>query len=75
MSLIKCPECGGQLSSRAPTCPHCGYPQRPPDTFPWRLALLVIMVVALTWALPAEQRLFALMILSVLGLFSFFAKG
>ena len=33
------------------------------------------MVVSLTWALPAEQRLFALMILSVLGLFSFFAKG
>ena len=26
MSLIKCPECGKEVSSSAPTCPHCGYP-------------------------------------------------
>lgn len=24
MSLIKCPECGHQVSSKAPTCPNCG---------------------------------------------------
>jgi hypothetical protein len=24
MALEKCPECGGQLSSHARTCPHCG---------------------------------------------------
>lgn len=26
MSLIKCPECGKEISSMADTCPHCGYP-------------------------------------------------
>lgn len=26
MSLVKCPECGGSVSSQAPACPHCGYP-------------------------------------------------
>ena len=25
MALEKCPECGGQLSTRARFCPHCGY--------------------------------------------------
>lgn len=25
MSLGACPECFGQMSSRAPTCPHCGF--------------------------------------------------
>lgn len=28
MALISCPECGGQLSSAAEACPHCGYPIR-----------------------------------------------
>ncbi len=26
MSMIKCPECGQSVSSRAPMCPHCGVP-------------------------------------------------
>ena len=26
MSLIKCPECGKEISSRAKQCIHCGYP-------------------------------------------------
>lgn len=26
MALIVCPECGGNVSDRAPACPHCGYP-------------------------------------------------
>ena len=26
MALIKCPECGNQISDKAITCPHCGYP-------------------------------------------------
>lgn len=25
MALQQCPECGGQVSSAAPACPHCGY--------------------------------------------------
>jgi hypothetical protein len=26
MPLINCPECKKQVSDKAPTCPHCGYP-------------------------------------------------
>src|SRR5688572_26533758 len=26
MALIKCPDCGGQVSTAAPACPHCGRP-------------------------------------------------
>ena len=25
MAIIKCPECGQEVSSFAETCPHCGY--------------------------------------------------
>lgn len=25
MALINCPECGREISSSAPSCPHCGY--------------------------------------------------
>lgn len=25
MALINCPECNGQVSDSAPSCPHCGY--------------------------------------------------
>ena len=26
MALIRCPECGGEVSSKANNCPHCGFP-------------------------------------------------
>lgn len=26
MALLKCPECGNNVSSEATACPHCGYP-------------------------------------------------
>lgn len=26
MSLIKCKECGKEISDKAENCPHCGYP-------------------------------------------------
>jgi hypothetical protein len=25
MSITKCKECGGDVSTKAETCPHCGY--------------------------------------------------
>lgn len=34
MALISCPECGKQISDKAPVCIHCGYPmqEQPPVT-------------------------------------------
>ena len=26
MALIKCPECGKQISNKATSCPDCGFP-------------------------------------------------
>lgn len=34
MALIQCPECGGSVSDRAPTCPHCGFPLAAPEPAP-----------------------------------------
>ncbi len=28
MALIKCPECGSEVSEQAASCPKCGYPIR-----------------------------------------------
>lgn len=28
MALIKCPECGKEISDKAPVCIHCGYPMQ-----------------------------------------------
>ena len=35
--LVTCPDCAGLLSSRAASCPHCGYEQ-PPGSEPARPA-------------------------------------
>lgn len=32
MSMVKCPECNGDVSNRAEVCPHCGYPLKPKET-------------------------------------------
>jgi len=35
MSLIKCPDCGNDVSDHAATCPKCGYPiKRDPGVDP-----------------------------------------
>ncbi len=34
MALIKCPECGQNVSTSAYSCPHCGYPLRPAEQKP-----------------------------------------
>ena len=31
MALIRCPECGREVSSQAPACPACGYPLQASD--------------------------------------------
>ncbi len=31
MALVKCPECGKKISSKASSCPGCGCPQREPS--------------------------------------------
>lgn len=67
MALIKCQDCGGDVSTRATSCPHCGAPihaetahpaPRNPTTIertgkPYKLATLiaVLLIVASIFAL------------------------
>lgn len=51
MALLKCPECGGDISTDAKTCPHCGKILReeqrgmPPNTTPVRTRIIICNVI------------------------------
>jgi hypothetical protein len=44
MALEKCPECEGQLSTTARTCPHCGYVRVPKMALAIALAGMVMLL-------------------------------
>jgi len=48
MALLPCPECKKDVSDRAPTCPHCGYPlmARGPARGKMTLVVAVVLVAA-----------------------------
>ena len=39
MALITCPDCGHQVSSRAPACPKCGGPIQPEESAPQKVVV------------------------------------
>lgn len=43
--FLKCPECGGQVSSKAKSCPHCGIKLKKGGCLPVVLGLLVFFLV------------------------------
>jgi hypothetical protein len=49
MSLIKCSECGTEISDQAPACPKCGNPMKPviieQTGKRWKLAKLISWLV------------------------------
>jgi RNA polymerase subunit RPABC4/transcription elongation factor Spt4 len=42
MALIKCTECGAEISNRAMACPKCGYPA---GSYRWMKRILVIQAI------------------------------
>src|SRR5262245_3309393 len=50
MSMIDCPECGNQISDKAPACPNCGVVlsgTKKAERFPrYKIVLLVVLIVA-----------------------------
>jgi hypothetical protein len=47
MALIKCGECGREISSAAPACPGCGRPQQKKRYRGWKPVIVVSFVTAL----------------------------
>lgn len=49
MPLIKCPECGAEISDQAQSCPHCGNPIKPvvieQTGKKWKLAKVITSLV------------------------------
>jgi len=57
MSLRKCPDCGKDVSSAAPACPHCGRPNRKATfTIEFAAGLGLAAICAVTWALNSSSR-------------------
>ena len=49
MSLVKCAECGKEVSDRAVSCPNCGLPQQQPLSTPDKRRRLVGIGISLTF--------------------------
>ena len=64
MALIKCPECGKEVSDKAPACPSCAYP----------LQATTIEATGKSWKGTLIVSVLA-MIFGVIGLFASGATG
>ena len=83
MALIRCPECGREVSSQAPACPGCGYPLlaqdagRPPGQPAWqspRVWSRLAMVLGAWLVTPWLARLIVALAVCVVAYFLFTAK-
>ena len=45
MALIKCPECGTEVSSSAAACPKCGYPVQAKRSARIHWVVLVVLIL------------------------------
>ncbi len=57
MALEKCPECGGQLSTTARFCPHCGYVRMPKVALAMALAgAIMILGIGVAFLMATPHR-------------------
>lgn len=58
MSLLKCPDCGNDVSSQAASCPHCGRPRgrkTPTIELSGIVVVAVVCAGALIWRLSSQS--------------------
>ena len=53
MEIVQCLECGGNVSTRAEPCPHCGYPAENYPSIAQSWGILGIMIGTLLFLVPA----------------------
>ena len=53
MAIVRCLECGGNVSTRAEPCPHCGYPAENYPSIAQSWGILGIMIGTLLFLVPA----------------------
>lgn len=47
MSMIKCPECGQEISDKADTCPKCGNPiKKQTSIMVWGIVIVCCIIIA-----------------------------
>ena len=52
MAIVQCLECGGNVSTRAKTCPHCGYPAENYPSIAQSWGILGIMIATTAILVP-----------------------
>ncbi len=52
MAIVQCLECGGNVSTRAETCPHCGYPAENYPSIAQSWGILGIMIATTVILIP-----------------------
>lgn len=62
MTLVRCGECGAEISDQAWSCPKCGYPMKPPK-FPYRIGMGAYGIWGYEW--ESETRLFGIPLVHV----------
>ena len=59
--LVKCPECGHEMSNGAKSCPRCGWSNAPLQAkrklTRWMIVAIVLSVFGIVWAFSLDQGL------------------
>lgn len=53
MAIIKCKECGNEISDKASFCPHCGYKRKRKNGGGFGIASLVMGIVSAVYAMTS----------------------
>ena len=59
MALVKCPECGNEISDKAKTCPACGWSNSAVSARKkvnrWSVITIILAVFGILWSISIDQ--------------------
>lgn len=56
MALTKCPECKKEMSSKAKSCPHCGFAKPEPTSFGCGSLILIAIVISIVVSVCSPDK-------------------